>query len=89
MFRSYMEWTLGGTGKEPGNRHPKIGSGTMIGAGASILGNITVGESCRLVLAVLLKDVPDNSVAGIPAKDLGEQGVNCLQSLWNKNFEVK
>ena len=37
--------TLGGTGKEPGNRHPKIGSGTMIGAGASILGNITVGES--------------------------------------------
>lgn len=68
--------TLGGTGKEPGNRHPKIGSGTMIGAGASILGNITVGKSCRIGAgSVVLKDVPDNtSVAGIPAKDLGEAG---------------
>ena len=68
--------TLGGTGKEPGDRHPKIGSGTMIGAGASILGNITVGKSCRIGAgSVVVKDVPDNtSVAGIPAKDLGEAG---------------
>ena len=46
----------------------------MIGAGASILGNITVGESCRIGAgSVVLKDVPDNtSVAGITAKDLGE-----------------
>ena len=68
--------TLGGTGKEPGDRHPKIGSGTMIGAGASILGNITVGKSCRIGAgSVVLKDVPDNtSVAGIPARDLGEAG---------------
>ena len=68
--------TLGGTGKEPGDRHPKIGSGTMIGAGASILGNITIGKSCRIGAgSVVLKDVPDNtSVAGIPAKELGEAG---------------
>ena len=68
--------TLGGTGKEPGDRHPKIGSGTMIGAGASILGNITVGKSCRIGAgSVVLKDVPDNtSVAGIPARELGEAG---------------
>ena len=48
----------------------------MIGAGASILGYITVGESCRIGAgSVVLKDVPDNtSVAGIPAKDLGEAG---------------
>ncbi|MBH67136.1 MAG: serine O-acetyltransferase [Rhodospirillaceae bacterium] len=69
--------TLGGTGKEPGDRHPKIGSGTMIGAGASILGNIRVGECCRIGAgSVVLKDIPDNtSVAGIPAKELGEAGV--------------
>ena len=68
--------TLGGNGKEPGDRHPKIGSGTMIGAGASVLGNITIGVSCRIGAgSVVLRDVPDNtSVAGIPAKELGAAG---------------
>ena len=68
--------TLGGTGKERGNRHPTIGSGTMIGAGAAILGNITIGACCRVGAgSVVLKDVPDNTtVAGVPAKEVGEAG---------------
>lgn len=68
--------TLGGTGKERGDRHPTIGAGTMIGAGAAILGNITIGSCCRVGAgSVVLKDVPDNTtVAGIPAKEVGEAG---------------
>lgn len=68
--------TLGGTGKERGDRHPKIGAGTMIGAGAAILGNITVGSCCRVGAgSVVLTDVPDNTtVAGVPAKEVGEAG---------------
>jgi serine O-acetyltransferase len=68
--------TLGGTGKERGNRHPTIGTGTMIGAGAAILGNITIGSCCRIGAgSVVLKDVPDNTtVAGVPAKEVGEAG---------------
>ncbi len=62
--------TLGGSGKEDGDRHPKIGDGVMIGASASILGNIKVG-TCSKVGAgsVVLQDVPDYStVVGVPAK---------------------
>jgi serine O-acetyltransferase len=68
--------TLGGTGKEDGDRHPKIGSGVMIGAGASILGNITVGNCCRIAAgSVLLESVPANkTVAGVPARIVGEAG---------------
>jgi serine O-acetyltransferase len=68
--------TLGGTGKERGDRHPKIGPGTMIGAGAAILGNIKIGSCCRIGAgSVVLKDVPDNTtVAGVPAKEVGEAG---------------
>jgi len=65
--------TLGGTGKECGDRHPKIGKGVMIGAGAKILGNITVGE-CAIVGAgsVVLKDVPSHTtVVGVPARVIG------------------
>jgi serine O-acetyltransferase len=66
--------TLGGTGKDRGDRHPKIGTGTMIGAGAAVLGNITVGSCCRIGAgSVVVKDVPDNtSVAGIPATEIGK-----------------
>ncbi|WOC17110.1 serine O-acetyltransferase [Pseudochrobactrum sp. MP213Fo] len=66
--------TLGGTGKAGGDRHPKIGHGVLIGAGAKILGNITVG-SCSKIAAgsVVVKSVPDNvTVAGVPAKVIGE-----------------
>lgn len=68
--------TLGGTGKEQGDRHPKIGSGVLIGAGAKILGNIRVGSCSRVAAgSVVLKDVPSNvTVAGVPARIVGEAG---------------
>src|SRR5215831_17216929 len=68
--------TLGGTGKEAGDRHPKIGRGVMIGAGATILGNIDVGHCARIAAgSVVLKPVPHNvTVAGVPAKVVGEAG---------------
>jgi serine O-acetyltransferase len=68
--------TLGGSGKETGDRHPKIGSGVLIGAGAKILGNITVGNCSRIAAgSVVLKDVPEKTtVAGIPARVVGEAG---------------
>jgi serine O-acetyltransferase len=68
--------TLGGTGKENEDRHPKIRRGVMIGAGASILGNIEVGECARVAAgSVVLKAVPPNTtVAGVPAHVVGEAG---------------
>ena len=68
--------TLGGTGKEDGDRHPKIGCGVMIGAGAKILGNISIGDCARIAAgSVVLKDVPaKTTVAGVPAKVVGEAG---------------
>lgn len=61
--------TLGGTRAEPGDRHPKIGRGVLLGAGASVLGNITVGDHARVAASsVVLKSVPPHcTVAGIPA----------------------
>ena len=71
--------TLGGTGKEDGDRHPKIGNGVMIGAGAKVLGNIHVGHCSRIAAgSVVLADVPHNTtVAGVPARVVGEAG--CAQ----------
>jgi serine O-acetyltransferase len=68
--------TLGGTGSENGDRHPKIGKGVMIGAGAKILGNITIGHCARIAAgSVVLKPVPNNvTVAGVPARVIGEAG---------------
>ena len=68
--------TLGGTGKESGDRHPKIRRGVMIGAGASILGNVEVGHCARIAAgSVVLKAVPHNTtVAGVPARVVGEAG---------------
>ncbi|MBS0642793.1 MAG: serine O-acetyltransferase [Proteobacteria bacterium] len=62
--------TLGGTGKDSGDRHPKVGSGVVIGAGAKILGNIRVGDHARIAAgSVVLKDVPAHAtMAGVPAK---------------------
>ena len=67
--------TLGGTGKESGDRHPKVRSGVMIGAGAKILGNIEIGTCARVASgSVVLQPVPRNStVAGVPAKVIGTQ----------------
>ena len=69
-FSMLHEVTLGGTGKVGGDRHPKIGRGVMIGAGAKVLGNIRVGEGAKIGAgSVVLEDVPPHStVAGVPAK---------------------
>jgi serine O-acetyltransferase len=68
--------TLGGTGKQGGDRHPKIRYGVMIGAGAKILGNIEVGHCARIAAgSVVVKRVPNNvTVAGVPAKVIGVAG---------------
>ena len=62
--------TLGGTGKEDGDRHPKIGDNVLIGAGAIVLGNIRVGNHARIAAgSVVLRSVPsEKTVAGVPAR---------------------
>lgn len=71
--------TLGGTGKSEEDRHPKIGNGVLIGAGAIVLGNIKVGECARIGAgSVVVKEVPPRvTVAGVPARIIGEAG--CAQ----------
>ena len=71
--------TLGGTGKEDGDRHPKIEDGVLIGAGAKVLGNITVGHCSRIAAgSVVLENVPPNTtVAGVPSRVVGKAG--CAQ----------
>ncbi|NNL71731.1 MAG: serine O-acetyltransferase [Silicimonas sp.] len=68
--------TLGGTGKEDDDRHPKIGNGVLIGAGAKVLGNIKVGNCSRIAAgSVVLEEVPPcKTVAGVPARIVGEAG---------------
>ncbi len=68
--------TLGGTGKETEDRHPKIGNGVLIGAGAKVLGNIHVGNCSRIAAgSVVLEEVPScKTVAGVPARIVGEAG---------------
>ena len=64
------EVTLGGTGKQTGDRHPKIRRGVLLGAGAKVLGNVEVGEGAKIAAgSVVLSDVPPHSTAaGVPAK---------------------
>jgi serine O-acetyltransferase len=71
--------TLGGTGKSDQDRHPKIGNGVLIGAGATVLGNIVIGDCSRIGAgSVVLKQVPPRvTVAGVPAKVIGTAG--CAQ----------
>jgi len=68
--------TLGGTGKEDEDRHPKIDDGVLIGAGAKVLGNIRVGCCSRIAAgSVVLNEVPPaTTVAGVPAKVVGKAG---------------
>jgi serine O-acetyltransferase len=65
--------TLGGTGKETGDRHPKIGANVLLSVGAKVLGNIKVGDCSRVGAgSVVLKEVPPRTtVAGVPAKEIG------------------
>ena len=66
----YQQVTLGGTGKDLGKRHPTIGDGVIIGAGAKVLGNITIGNYSRIGAgSVVIDDVPEHAtVVGIPGK---------------------
>src|SRR5579872_1995239 len=72
----YQGVTLGGTGKEQGKRHPTLEDGVVVGSGAKILGNITVGKNCRIGAgSVVLRNVPENStVVGVPAHIIFRNG---------------
>ena len=80
--------TLGGTGKEDEDRHPKIEDGVLIGAGAKVLGNIRIGRCSRIAAgSVVLQDVPHcKTVAGVPAKIVGEAG--CDQPAVSMNHRL-
>ena len=72
----YQGVTLGGTGKETGKRHPTIGDNVVVGTGAKVLGNITIGGNSYIgANAVVIKDVPPNStVVGIPGRVTKQEG---------------
>lgn len=72
----YQGVTLGGTGLEKGKRHPTIGNNVVIGTGAKVLGNITVGDNSYIgANAVVIKDVPPNStVVGVPGRITKQDG---------------
>jgi serine O-acetyltransferase len=73
----YQGVTLGGTGKEKGKRHPTLLNNIVVGTGAKVLGNITIGDNVKIgANAVVLKDVPDNStVVGVPGRVVMQNGV--------------
>jgi serine O-acetyltransferase len=88
------EVTLGGTGKETGDRHPKVRRGVLIGAGAKVLGNVEVGVGAKIAAgSVVLADVPSHTtVAGVPAKVVGrlkieEPALEMNQSLSDSHSE--
>lgn len=78
--------TLGGTGKVHADRHPKIGNGVLLGAGAKVLGNIRIGDEARVGSgSVVLSDVPPRcSVAGVPAKPVGGACMKPAQTMDQK-----
>lgn len=77
----YQGVTLGGTGKEKGKRHPTIGNGVMISAGAKVLGSITVGDNAKIGAgAVVLREVPPNTtVVGVPGRVVIQDGIRVGQ----------
>lgn len=90
-----QEVTLGGTGNEQGDRHPKVREGVMIGSGAKILGNIEIGRGSRVGAgSVVLDDVPEcKTVVGVPAKVVGD--VDCdrpcdsmEQNVLSSNYQI-
>jgi serine O-acetyltransferase len=72
----YQGVTLGGTGKEHGKRHPTLEDNVVVGGGAKILGNITIGKNCRIGAgSVVLRNVPENStVVGVPGHIVFREG---------------
>lgn len=82
--------TLGGTGKQTGDRHPKIGQGALIGASATILGNIVVGVGAMIAAgSLVLKDVPPHRLE-IIFPSLLDEGTcaNCLSSFQYFDFSI-
>lgn len=82
--------TLGGTGKESGDRHPKVGRGVLLGPGAKVLGNITIGSGAMVAAAsVVLKPVAANAVvAGVPAQVVGSTCCDNPAELMDHFFQV-
>ena len=82
--------TLGGTGKERGDRHPKVRTGVLVGANAAILGNIEIGQCAKVAAgSVVLKAVAANTtVAGVPAKLIGEAGCDEPSAAMNQLLEL-
>lgn len=74
----YQQVTLGGTGKEHGKRHPTLGDNVIVGAGAKILGNITIGNGTRIGAgSVVVDDVPEHStVIGVPGRVVQRHFIN-------------
>ena len=74
----YQQVTLGGTGNEHGKRHPTIGNGVIIGAGAKVLGNIKIGDNVRIGAgSVVIEDVPEHStVVGVPGRVVQQKFIN-------------
>lgn len=74
----YQQVTLGGTGKDQGKRHPTLQNNVIVGAGAKVLGNITIGEGTRIGAgSVVVDDVPENStVVGIPGRVVQRHFIN-------------
>lgn len=73
----YQGVTLGGTGKAHGKRHPTLGTNVVVGAGAKVLGAISVGANTRIGAgSVVLRDVgPDSTVVGVPGRVIHQSGV--------------
>ncbi|MCP1659382.1 serine O-acetyltransferase [Neisseria perflava] len=80
--------TLGGSGKESGDRHPKVSDGVMIGANASVLGNIRIGENAKIGAgSVVVADVPASiTVVGVPARPVGRSNKIPAQDM-NQNID--
>lgn len=81
--------TLGGTGKDQGDRHPKVRRGVMIGANASIIGNIEIGEGAKVGAgSVVMKDVPcHTTVVGVPAEVIGRPDCDCPANTMNQRCD--
>ncbi|MFN7919016.1 MAG: serine O-acetyltransferase [Bryobacteraceae bacterium] len=84
----YQGVTLGGTGKDCGKRHPTIGNSVVIGTGAKVLGNITIGDHCKIGAgSVVVRAVPPHStVVGIPGRVVRRHGVTGAEMLEHGNL---
>ena len=79
----YQGVTLGGTGKDKGKRHPTIGNNVVVGGGAKVLGNITIGECVKIGAgSVVVHSVPNNStVVGVPGRIVSARNANVVGAL--------